>query len=77
MGSGRPPGELGAERVRELLEEIELADRVGVDVYGIGEHHREEYIASSPAVLLAAAAAQHLTHNVANSELFSLAIQTA
>jgi probable LLM family oxidoreductase len=54
--SGRGPGELGAERVRQLLAEIELADRCGVDVYGIGEHHREEYIASSPAVLLAAAA---------------------
>jgi probable LLM family oxidoreductase len=58
LGSGRSPAELGAERVRELLEEIELADRTGVDVYGIGEHHREEYIASSPAVLLAAAAAR-------------------
>ena len=58
MDSGRSPAELGAQRVRELLEEIELADRVGVDVYGIGEHHREEYIASSPAVLLAAAAAR-------------------
>lgn len=62
VGSGRSSGELGAERVRELLEEIELADRVGVDVYGIGEHHREEYIASSPAVLLAAAAAR--TRNI-------------
>jgi probable LLM family oxidoreductase len=62
VGSGRSPAELGAERVRELLEEIELADRVGVDVYGIGEHHREEYIASSPAVLLAAAAAR--TQNI-------------
>ena len=61
-GSGRSPGELGAERVRELLEEIERADGVGVDVYGIGEHHREEYIASSPAVLLAAAAAR--TRNI-------------
>ncbi len=58
FGSGRAPGELGAERVQQLLEEIELADRSGVDVYGIGEHHREEYIASSPAVLLAAAAAR-------------------
>jgi len=58
LGSGRSPAELGSQRVRELLEEIELADRVGVDVYGIGEHHREEYIASSPAVLLAAAAAR-------------------
>ena len=58
LGSGSSPAELGSQRVRELLEEIELADRVGVDVYGIGEHHREEYIASSPAVLLAAAAAR-------------------
>jgi probable LLM family oxidoreductase len=52
------PGELGQQRVRELLEEIELADRVGIHSYGIGEHHRSEYIASSPAVLLAAAAAR-------------------
>jgi probable LLM family oxidoreductase len=62
VGSGSSPAELGSQRVRELLEEIELADRVGVDVYGIGEHHREEYIASSPAVLLAAAAAR--TQNI-------------
>jgi probable LLM family oxidoreductase len=40
------------------MEEIELADRVGLDSFGIGEHHREEYVASSPAVLLAAAAAR-------------------
>ncbi|AEU34428.1 LLM class flavin-dependent oxidoreductase [Granulicella mallensis] len=57
-GTNRPEGELGVQRVRELLEEVELADRVGLDVYGIGEHHREEYIASSPAILLAAAAAR-------------------
>jgi probable LLM family oxidoreductase len=47
-----------AVRVRQLLEEIELADRVGLDVYGIGEHHRPEFIASAPSVLLAAAAAR-------------------
>ncbi len=58
VGLGRTAAEAGGERVRELLEEVELADRSGVDVYGIGEHHREEYIASSPAVLLAAAAAR-------------------
>jgi probable LLM family oxidoreductase len=46
-----------AERVRHLLEEIKLADEVGLDVFGIGEHHREEFIASAPAVLLSAAAA--------------------
>jgi probable LLM family oxidoreductase len=45
-------------RLRDLLEEIELADQVGLDVYGIGEHHRPEYVASSPAVILAAAAAR-------------------
>lgn len=47
-----------AERVRRLMEEIELADRVGLDVFGIGEHHRPEYVASAPHVLLAAAAAR-------------------
>lgn len=45
-----------AQRVKDLLEEIELADQVGLDVYGVGEHHREEYAASAPAVILAAAA---------------------
>jgi probable LLM family oxidoreductase len=53
-----PDAPSGTQRVHELLEEIELADRVGLDIYGIGEHHRIEYIASSPAVLLAAAAAR-------------------
>jgi probable LLM family oxidoreductase len=45
-------------RMRELLEEIELADRVGLDVFGVGEHHRPDYLASAPAVVLAAAAAR-------------------
>lgn len=44
------------ERLRRLMEEIELADRVGLDVFGVGEHHREEFVSSSPAVILAAAA---------------------
>lgn len=47
-----------AERLREVVEEIVLADRVGLDVFGVGEHHRADYAASSPAVLLAAAASQ-------------------
>lgn len=47
-----------ADRVRDLLEEITLADDVGLDVYGIGEHHRKEYVSSAPAVLMAAAAAR-------------------
>jgi probable LLM family oxidoreductase len=43
------------ERVRRLVEEIELADKVGLDVFGVGEHHRIEYVSSAPAVLLAGA----------------------
>jgi probable LLM family oxidoreductase len=45
-------------RMRDLLEEIALADEVGLDVVGIGEHHREEFLDSAPAVILAAAAAR-------------------
>jgi probable LLM family oxidoreductase len=45
-----------AERLREVVEEIVLAEEVGLDVYGVGEHHRHDYAASSPAVVLAAAA---------------------
>ncbi|HZO98617.1 MAG TPA: LLM class flavin-dependent oxidoreductase [Gaiellaceae bacterium] len=47
-----------ADRLRRLLEEIELADQVGLDVYGVGEHHRPDYAVSVPAVVLAAAAAR-------------------
>ncbi|MEK4145583.1 LLM class flavin-dependent oxidoreductase [Robertmurraya sp. FSL W8-0741] len=47
-----------AQRLREVVEEIILADQVGLDVFGVGEHHRKDYAASSPAVLLAAAAPQ-------------------
>ena len=47
-----------ADRISNLLEEIELADRVGLDVFGIGEHHRPEYLDSAPPILLAAAAAR-------------------
>src|SRR5919112_780002 len=45
-----------AQRLRNLLEEAELADQVGLDVFGVGEHHRPDYAVSSPAVVLAAAA---------------------
>ena len=45
-----------ARRVTNLLEEIELADQVGLDVFGLGEHHRADYVISSPATVLAAAA---------------------
>lgn len=47
-----------AERLREAVAEMVLADQVGLDVYGIGEHHRKDYAASAPAVVLAAAATQ-------------------
>jgi probable LLM family oxidoreductase len=53
-------GELTAgtaqERMRDLLQEIELADQVGLDVFGVGEHHRPDFVVSAPAVVLAAAA---------------------
>jgi probable LLM family oxidoreductase len=51
------PGRIGPhQRLRNLIEEIELADQVGLDVFGLGEHHRPDYAASAPAVILAAAA---------------------
>ena len=49
-------GAEGAQRMKNLLEEIELADQVGLDVFGLGEHHRPDYLVSSPATVLAAAA---------------------
>ena len=54
--TGRQQG--AEERVAHLLEEIEVADRVGLDVFGIGEHHRPDFAVSAPAVVLAAAAAR-------------------
>ena len=52
-------GAAGAEqRLRDLIEEIELADQVGLDVFGVGEHHRPDFAVSAPAVVLAAAAAR-------------------
>jgi len=47
-----------AERLGNLIEEIEHADQVGLDVFGIGEHHRKDFLDSAPAVILAAAAAR-------------------
>src|SRR6266481_5179762 len=51
-----------ARHLSELLEAITLADQVGLDVFGIGEHHRREFLDSAPTVILAAAAAQ--TRNI-------------
>src|SRR6267143_4734685 len=46
------------QRIQNLLEEIVMADQVGLDVFGIGEHHRSEFVDSAPAIILAAAAAR-------------------
>lgn len=54
--TGKPPS--ATDRMADLLEEIEVADRVGLDVFGMGEHHRPEFLDSAPAVILAAAAAR-------------------
>lgn len=63
FGEATPDPETGRtitahERVQRLLDEIELADKVGLDVYGLGEHHRREFVVSAPAVVLSAAAAR-------------------
>ena len=51
-GEGIGPG----ERLRQILEEVEVAETSGLDVYGLGEHHRPDFASSAPAVVLAAAA---------------------
>lgn len=53
-GTGQPIAH--DERIRNLVEEIELADKVGLDVYAIGEHHREDFAVSAPEIVLAAGA---------------------
>lgn len=52
--SGRLPSP--RQRVRETIEQAQLADEVGLDVFGVGEHHRSDFVGSAPAILLAAAA---------------------
>ena len=52
------PTQGAEERLTHLLAEIELADRVGLDVFGVGEHHRPDFVVSNPEVVLAAAAAR-------------------
>ena len=47
-----------SERLRKLVEQIEYADKMGVDLFGIGEHHRKEFLDSAPTVILGAAAAR-------------------
>jgi probable LLM family oxidoreductase len=52
------PAISAGQRLTNLVEEIELADHVGLDVFGVGEHHRPDYAASAPAIILAAGAAR-------------------
>jgi probable LLM family oxidoreductase len=54
--TGRLPS--ATDRMADLIEEVEVADRAGLDVFGIGEHHRAEFLDSAPAIILAAAAAR-------------------
>ena len=57
FGEVDPAGPVGAgERLRNLIEEVELADQVGLDVFALGEHHRPDFAVSAPAVVLAAVA---------------------
>jgi len=57
-GETQPAG----QRLQELIEEIKLMDEVGLDFYGIGEHHRPDYVVSTPEIVLAAAAT--VTQNI-------------
>ncbi len=50
------------DRMSALIDEVEIADRAGLDIFGIGEHHRKEFLDAAPAVILAAAAAR--TRNI-------------
>ena len=50
------------QRIQDLMEEIKLADELGLDVFAVGEHHRPDYAVSSPAIILAAAAV--ITKNI-------------
>ena len=58
VGSGGAGGVSPRQRLKDLLEEVVLAEQVGLDMYGVGEHHRADFAASAPAVVLSAAAAR-------------------
>lgn len=62
LEQGEPAITSSADAMGHLLERIEHADKVGLDIFGIGEHHRKEFLDSAPAVILAAAAAR--TQNI-------------
>jgi alkanesulfonate monooxygenase SsuD/methylene tetrahydromethanopterin reductase-like flavin-dependent oxidoreductase (luciferase family) len=58
IGEGKERAAKSADALSELLERIEHADKVGLHVFGIGEHHRKEFLDSAPSIILAAAAAR-------------------
>ena len=58
VGSGGAGAVSPRQRLKDLLEEVVLSEQVGLDVYGVGEHHRADFAASAPAVVLSAAAAR-------------------
>ena len=61
------------ERIRNMIEEIELADKLGLDIYAIGEHHRPDFAVSAPEIVLAAGAVNtkaHKTFNCHNKYFF-------
>ncbi len=56
--SDRPTADINIQAMDELLTQIELADQLGIELFGLGEHHRKEYLDSAPSIILAAAAAR-------------------
>ncbi|HRP31118.1 MAG TPA: LLM class flavin-dependent oxidoreductase [Agriterribacter sp.] len=60
--TGLQSGINAQQRIKDLMEEFQLADQLGLDVFGVGEHHRPDYAVSSPALILAAAAS--VTKNI-------------
>ncbi len=59
--AGKP--EFAGQRLRNLVEEMELADQVGLDVFAVGEHHRADYAVSSPAVALGSGGFAYQDHS--------------
>ena len=58
ISKGKPSSEDRVQVIKDLIDRIVYADKVGIDLFGIGEHHREEFLDAAPHIILAAAAAQ-------------------
>ena len=58
ISKGKPSSEDRVQVIKDLIDRIIYADEVGIDLFGIGEHHREEFLDAAPHIILAAAAAQ-------------------